>query len=252
MPHFYVRTEDINASHFSIRGSEAHHIRQVLKKAKGDVIKLFDGKNRSYTAKIDSITPEGISGTLIDDVSETDQSRVRIHLFQGVPRGQKMDYIIGKCTELGVSSITPISCQRCVKKLDPHTYSLKYDRWKNISLSASKQCGRADLPRIHPVSSFSDAVQCSDGAVFQFLPWEGEERVSLKDALNKTVVPNMKSDRDISINIWIGPEGGFSFEEVTEARHRGIQTVTLGKRILRTETAGMVTVALIQYELDVL
>ncbi|MFH1379536.1 MAG: 16S rRNA (uracil(1498)-N(3))-methyltransferase [bacterium] len=252
MPHFYVRPEDISGSHFSIRGEEVHHIQHVLKKKIGDTINIFDGIHRAYVAQIEHMTSDDISGILVHNITDNVPSSITIHLFQGIPRGQKMDYIVEKCTELGVSSITPVICRRSIKKISPDKNSAKFERWDTLALAASKQSGRLVVPTIHPAVEFAYAIRETTKADIQFLPWEGETNLSLKEALQTWAVPYKQAHKTFSINVWIGPEGGFAAEEITLAQEHSVHPVTLGNSILRTETAGIVTLAIIQYELNLL
>ena len=248
MPHFYVKPEHIRQGRFIIDGEDSHHLQHVLRKKIGDVIRMFDGKSRAYQGIIETLKPHEIIGTIIDRKDTTDEAGVQIHLFQSLPKGSKFDFIIEKCTELGVSSITPVISERCIKKITPEESLKKKDRWGKIARSASEQCGRDSIPIIHPLKYFVDAVKQTSHDAVQLIPWEGEEHCSLKAALHRGVI---KGEKNIpAVNIWIGPEGGFSLQEITLARENNMHTVTLGKHILRTETAGLVTLALIQYELD--
>lgn len=249
MPHFYVNPKNIHNERFSIQGEECHHLQHVLRKKIGDIIRLFDGENHAYRVRIDTISGDTISGTIESQEASAESTDSNLHLFQALPKGNKFDFIIEKCTELGVSSITPVVSSRCMKKILPERDARQYDRWKKIACSAAEQCGRKTIPTIYRAKNFLDALNSSENVV-QLLPWEGEEKLALKEALHHFVKKSgRKKD---AIHIWIGPEGGFSLKEIILAREHGVKTVTLGERILRTETAGMITLALIQYEFDML
>lgn len=248
MPHFYVKPEHVRQGRFIIDGEESHHLQHVLRKRKGDVIRMFDGQNRSYQGIIEALTSHEVSGAIIDRQDTAGRPGVQINLFQSLPKGSKFDLIIEKCTELGVSSITPVISERSIKKITPEESLKKKDRWEKIARSASEQCGRDTLPVIHPLADFGDALTKVPHDAVHLIPWEGEEILSFKEAAKRHI--QKKQNKIPAVTIWIGPEGGFSRREIEQARKAGMHTVTLGKNILRTETAGLVTISLVQYELD--
>lgn len=246
MPRFYVRPEDIDHGRFVLRGDETHHIQHVLRKKPGDIISIFDGHHGSFEARIESLDVDRLAGIILKPIRTAALPRVILELFQAVPRGQKMDYIIEKATEIGVSSITPVICERCVTKISYKNNLTKHDRWKRIARSAAQQCGRNDLPAIGPVRSFADTFTGDNRSIFRLMLHEKEHAIPLKKALRMGL-----SDKPV-VQIWVGPEGGFSLHEISCAQVHDVHAVSLGRRILRTETAGLIAAALIQYELDLL
>lgn len=248
MPHFYVKPENIRNGRFCIQGDESHHLLHVLRKKVGDCIKIFDGEHNAYRARIEHIQDKEITGSIESCEDSSKSPSVQTHLFQVLPKGSKFEFIIEKCTELGVSSITPIISSRCAKHIPPDRRDHNYARWKKIVESACKQCGRMDIPVIHEIQKISNVFCELDKNALHIMPWEGEAHKTLKNIFaDYKQTPNTIPS---AVHFWIGPEGGFTLGEVKVAEECGIQTVSLGERILRTETAGLVTLSLIQYELD--
>lgn len=214
---------------------KARYILSVLRKRLGDTIRVIDGKGKCYEAKISHISKKDV---FIDIVSETPlntESLLNLVLCQGILKGEKMDLVIQKATELGIKEIIPLYTERCLVKK-----TSKIKRWQKIAEEASEQCGRAYIPKIHEpidIKSFLLSLNRFNGFVF----WE-EGGISLKDAFYKIV----DLTRSL-IYIIIGTEGGLTYNEVRLAEERGFIRTTLGKRILRAETAAIVSVALIQF-----
>jgi 16S rRNA (uracil1498-N3)-methyltransferase len=213
----------------------------VLRKIPGEEVRLFDGENRSYRARLESISPDRVEGAILEELKAS-RLPYRLRLFQGMPKGDKLEWILEKGTELGVAEFIPVVTERSVVRVPSDRIPKKLDRWRKIVLAAAGQCGRSDLPEVRAPLPFAEALALCGPSDLTVLPWEGEEATSLKAALSG------KKGGTV-LNLFIGPEGGFSVGEVEEARGRGAVTATMGPLILRTETAGIAAAAAVLYEM---
>lgn len=239
---FFVPKECVNDSKIIIKGSDVNHIKNVLRHVVGDVLDVVSD-NIKYSAKIVEINSELIKCEIVD-VHKEDTSNVKITIFQGLAKADKIEYIIQKCTELGVYEIAPVEMKRCVVKLDSKDKIKKIERWKKIAEVASKQSLRNDILKVGKIYSFEDMKNCINNYDYVILAYEKEVNVTLKSILKKI-------DCDfVNIAVIIGPEGGIDDGEVAELIAQGAKSVTLGKRILRTETAPVAIAAIIMYELE--
>lgn len=241
MPKFFVKSEDINDHTVTLEGENANHIGNVLRAKTGDMITVCDGEGRDYECKITEITKKYVRAKITDIFTNDNEPDIKITLYQGLPKADKMELVIQKCIEIGVDRIVPVKTEHTVVKLDGKE-DKKLLRWNKIAEAAAKQCGRGKIPVVDRVMNFKEAVDegCSlDGAV---IPYEKEKGNSLKSFA--------KGFKGKSIGVFIGPEGGFSNSEIEYAISRGVKSVTLGKRILRTETAGLVASVILLYELE--
>mgnify|MGYP003304925140 FL=1 len=213
----------------------------MLRAREGEEITLCDGEGMDYQCRIASLERGVLLDILSKDVCET-EPKTKITLYQGLPKADKMELIIQKCVELGVDRIVAVSTERAIVKLDKKE-TKKLERWQKIAEAAAKQSGRGKIPEIgQQVLKFKEAVAEAkelDGAI---IPYEREQETGIRQ-----FVQNFKGE---SVGVFIGPEGGFADEEIALAQENGITPITLGKRILRTETAGMTTTAILLYELD--
>lgn len=243
MPKFFTARENITDTDITIDNEDVAHITRVLRLSEGDEITVCDGQGYDYTAKIDFIEPKKIVCKIIERQKCDTEPNIEVTLFQGIPKAAKMDYIIQKTTELGITRIVPVMLDRCVVKLEnKKAETKKCERWQKISNEAAKQSGRGVVPTINMPVSIDEALTMAKENDLCFVPYECEERTSLKKVL--------MSESDIkSIGFIIGPEGGFSMSEIEKIRTSGVETITLGKRILRTETAGEAVLAMIMYDL---
>lgn len=240
MPKFFAEQEQIKENHITLLGEDAKHIKTVLRAKEGEEITICDGCGTDYLCKICGFG-DGVETEILEKMPCEAEPRTKITLYQGLPKADKMEWIIQKCVELGVVRIVAVSTERAIVKLDKKEEK-KLDRWQKIAEAAAKQSGRGIIPQMgKKVLSFSQAVEEAaslDGAI---IPYEKEQHHGLKE-----FVQDFKGQE---IGIFIGPEGGFSEEEIHLAKEKGILPITLGKRILRTETAGMTTAAILLYEL---
>ena len=243
MQRFFVEPHQIDGERHEIHitGSDVNHIVNVLRMKKGEELWISD-KEKEYHCVIENAGEDEVLLHILY-VQEPDyELKNRIYLFQGLPKADKMELIIQKCVELGVERIVAVSTERAIVKLDKKE-GKKLERWQKIAEAAAKQSGRGKIPEIGgQVLKFKDAVAEAkrlDGAI---IPYEREEKMGLREFV--------KDFEGESIGVFIGPEGGFAEEEIALAKENGITPITLGKRILRTETAGMTTTAILLYELD--
>lgn len=220
-----------------VRGPDVRHMVKVLRLGPGDTVVLLDGTGRAARARIESAGREEVTLTRLDEFTPGGEPPVKVTLVQGLAKGEKMDLIIHKTTELGVAEIIPLVCRRSVVRLEGHKSSGRQERWQRVAMEAAKQCRRARIPLVRLPQSLGEVLEEITVGTVAFLPWEEEKGRPFGQAL--------AVDRPEGVYIFIGPEGGFEAEEVEEARQRGVVTVTLGPRILRTETAGLVSLALI-------
>lgn len=244
MPRFYIEPRSIKEKKVNIRGAEARHIKTVLRLGKGDMINIFDGTGREYAVLIENVSPARVEGRIIEDRSIEVESLVDVTLFQGLPKSGKMDLIIQKCTELGVHRIVPVLTSRTIPEIDPKKMKTRKLRWERIAREAARQSGRTRIPEIGDVISFSDVF--GEEADLKLIFWEGEREAQLKDVLGRCRV----AAYPCRVGLFVGPEGGFGREEIGQARYKGAIPVSLGPRILRTETAGMIATAIIMYEFE--
>lgn len=241
MPKFFFNKNDISRGQVQLFGEDEKHIKTVLRAREGEEITLCDGEGMDYQCRIASLERGVLLDILSKEVCET-EPKTKITLYQGLPKADKMELIIQKCVELGVDRIVAVSTERAIVKLDKKE-TKKLERWQKIAEAAAKQSGRGKIPEIgQQVLKFKEAVAEAkelDGAI---IPYEREEETGIRQ-----FVQNFKGE---SVGVFIGPEGGFADEEIALAQGNGITPITLGKRILRTETAGMTTTAILLYELD--
>ena len=241
MPKFFFNKNDISRGQVQLFGEDEKHIKTVLRAREGEELTLCDGEGMDYQCRIASLERGVLLDILSKEVCET-EPRTKITLYQGLPKADKMELIIQKCVELGVDRIVAVSTERAIVKLDKKE-SKKLERWQKIAEAAAKQSGRGKIPEIgQQVLKFKEAVAEAkelDGAI---IPYEKEQETGIRQFV--------QGFRGESIGVFIGPEGGFAEEEIALAQENGITPITLGKRILRTETAGMTTAAILLYELD--
>ncbi len=240
MPRFFVDKNQIQENFINITGDDVKHIKRVLRLREGEKIEVCDGAGRDYDCKIESLSDELVRAEIVESFDNTSEAPIKLCVYQGMPKSDKMDYIVQKCVELGVCEIVPVITKRAVSI--PRDAEKKTVRWQRIADEAAKQCGRGILPKIENTISFADAIKrMSDEDALSIMPYECEREGSLSELLKKT-------DKK-KINVFIGPEGGFDESEVEKATAAGVFTVTLGPRILRTETAPLAVCSAIMYEL---
>jgi len=240
MPRFYVPAPHIENDLLKIKGNEAKHIRRVLRLKAGDEIIVFDGLGKEYEGKIVEEGPSSVVMKVQNFFFSKRESPLEITLAQSLLKGEKMDTLIQKATELGVKEIIPFLSSRSVPFLDKSGRLKRHYRWERIAIEASKQCGRGVIPKIEPLQDYSEMLQTAPSNSLRLILWE-REGIKLKEVLERSIEKT---------KIWfiIGPEGGFSQEEVEEAKRTGFITVTFGERILRAETASLCFLSILQYD----
>jgi len=221
-----------------ITGSDVNHITNVLRMEKGAEITVLDGKGSEYLCRLDGFSRESISAEILSKQQVRSELPVKLYLFQGMPKSDKMDQIIQKSIELGVYRIIPVFTERSVVKLDSGKKEQKTKRYNTIAESAAKQAGRGIIPEVALPLSWKEALDCAASLDRIILPYE------LADNMENTrsVLANLPQNG--SVGIFIGPEGGFAVSETEDLIRRGASVITLGRRILRTETAGPAILAM--------
>jgi 16S rRNA (uracil1498-N3)-methyltransferase len=244
MPQFLVAPEDVRRNAFRIDGPEAHHVVKVLRLGLGATLDLFDGQGGRFTGVIEDVHPDGSVTGKVTATHKKEIGTAKITLYQGLLKASHWDYALEKGTELGVAAFVPILTPRTVVLLhEVERVKAKQERWSRLVLSAAKQCGRADLPEVREPAQFRDAIRACKNKGTVLLAWEGLQGSSAADALR----PALKNSE--AVHLFIGPEGGFTAEEIELARAEGGVVFGMGPRILRAETAAMAAVTLVQYEL---
>ena len=238
MANFYIEKTDITENIATISGEEAQHISRVLRMKKGDEVTLCDGEGMFYEAVLSDFSDKMVTAEITSSRRAETEPNVQVTVFQGVPKNPKLETIIQKLTEIGAVRLVPVDTKRAVAKLDKEN---KVDRLRKIAREAAKQSKRGIVPEVLSPVSFKEAVKMAAEADLALIPYEEEREMSLKKALQG------KTPKTVSV--MIGPEGGFDSEEIRLAMESGITSVTLGKRILRTETAPIAVCSAILYEL---
>lgn len=241
---FFVEDSQIAEKEAYIEGADMRHIRNVLRMREGDHIRISNGKDRCFICRIAAWEEERVRLVLLEEDPEGTELASRICLFQCLPKGDKMEWVIQKNTELGAAEIIPVASRRAVVKLDAKKAKAKVERWQAIARSAAEQSKRTVVPTIHPVMDFEEALAYAEGLDLRVIPYENAEGMEATREWLKSAVPGQ------SIGILIGPEGGFEREEVDQAMAAGWKPLTLGKRILRTETAGMTLISALMLQLE--
>ncbi|MBR2338559.1 MAG: 16S rRNA (uracil(1498)-N(3))-methyltransferase [Clostridia bacterium] len=232
MPRFFV--QPISDDHACVTGQDAHHIARVLRMREGEGLTLCDGMGTDYRCEIETIADGEVGVKVLERTSTESEPSVRVTLYQGLPKSEKMDWIIQKCVEIGVARVVPVAMARSIVRLKPDEGTKKQARWQKIAAEAACQSGRGCIPRVDaPVSLKQVIAQLEDTPAIVFYEGGGKPLAQLVNA-------------DMTeLSIFIGPEGGFDVGEIEMLQESGVQIATLGKRILRCETAPMVAMAVI-------
>ncbi|MBO5551264.1 MAG: 16S rRNA (uracil(1498)-N(3))-methyltransferase [Lachnospiraceae bacterium] len=246
MHHFFTEPSNIEDQDIYICGSDYNHIKNVLRLRPGDVISVSNGVSRDeYRCHIEAFETDRVHLRL-DFIKRADvELPVRLILFQGLPKSDKMDFIVQKAVELGISEVVPVALSRCVTRLDDKKKQNRVQRWNTIAEAAAKQSKRAVIPPVQPVMTLEEALKYSQGIDHRLIPYELTKESSSAAELLEGVQPGE------SVGIFIGPEGGFEETEVRAAREAGFSDISLGKRILRTETAALVVLSWFIYLFEI-
>ncbi len=239
---FFVEPGQITAQEAEITGGDVNHIRNVLRMKAGEQVRISDQQGQDFLCRIEKLEESRIL-LRIQEKCQGTEPPIKITLFQGLPKGDKMELVVQKGVELGASEIVPVAMQNCVVKLDQKRAEHKRARWQAIAESAAKQSKRSLVPVVRPVCTFSEAAAYARELDVRLFPYEQERGMAhTREVLQKV----KKGD---SVGIFIGPEGGFSAGEVESIRHE-MEIISLGNRILRTETAGLAALAMLLYEVE--
>lgn len=244
MHHFFVTPAQVDESTIYIEGPDVNHMKNVLRMKYGEQLEVSDGNNLKYVCSVQAYEDDKAILDILEKKEADTELDSEIYLFQGLPKSDKMDLIVQKAVELGVSYVVPVSTKRAVVKLDEKKAAKKVDRWNTIAESAAKQAGRSKIPEVTQVMSFNEALKKSQELDVVLIPYELAEGMSEA----RKIIRNIGKGQ--SIGIFIGPEGGFDHDEVEKAVECGAKSITLGKRILRTETAGLAVLAILMFELE--
>lgn len=242
MPRFFISPDDCKTNQIEIIGENARHIGRVLRMAPGDEVILCDGQGKDYRCHLTTFEKDRIFAEVEEIIPTVTEPTLKVTLFMALPKGDKMELIIQKTTELGVFAIVPVASANCVTKLSPERAEKKQDRLQQIALEAAKQSGRGQVPLIESVHTFAQAVERMQN--------EYDKAFLLYEAAGKTAEQTMASEMNSSnktIAFFVGPEGGLAEKEVALCKEKGITIVGLGPRILRCETAPLVFLSILMY-----
>lgn len=244
MYQFFVEDEQIEQDVIHIQSADANHISHALRMKPGDMIRISGESGKTYLCHIAEMTKDEVTAAIDEvDTQETEFPH-KVYLFQGLPKGDKMELVIQKAVELGVYEIIPVEMKNCVVKLDEKRAGNKLKRWQAIAESAAKQSKRTIIPQVQMPVPWKKALEMAKALDITLVPYENERGMSQ----TRETVRGIAKGADIGV--MIGPEGGFAAEEIGEVSDAGLPRISLGKRILRTETAGLVTLSVLIYELD--
>lgn len=244
MYRFYVENCNGLQENILITGSDVNHIKNVLRLKCGEHILVSDGEGKDYKCSIHDIQSDAVVAKIEDVSSNCAELPVDIVLFQGMPKQDKMEFIIQKAVELGVKEIIPVLTKRSVVKIDEKKSARKLERYNAIAEAAAKQSGRGIIPYVREFMSFENAIEYAKKLEMNIIPYEEAKGIEH----SKKVIKDIKGHK--TLGIFIGPEGGFAVDEVDMAMKLGAECITLGNRILRTETAGMTVLSIIMFELE--
>ena len=243
MYHFFVSEEQINGENAYIEGSDVNHIANVLRMKPGEELLISVKGDWDYLCKIDDIETDRVNLKVLESMEQRELP-VNITLLQGIPKSDKLEMIIQKAVELGVSEIIPVKTKRVVVKIEEKKQASKVNRWNAIAESAAKQSKRSIIPKVSEPMSIDNALEIVKDFGVKLIPYENA------DGIDKTRKILDSMDKTKNIAVFIGPEGGFEEAEVERIKNSGFEVITLGKRILRTETAGLALLSNIMIRLE--
>jgi len=257
MHRFFVRPSSIQGDQVTLGGAVVHQIRNVLRLSPGDVITVLDDSGWEYQVRLSTVEQQAANGFLESKVLARTEPRAKVTLYQSLLKGEKFEWVLQKGTELGVVEFVPTVANRCVIGSVDDVKETRMRRWRRIVLEAAEQSHRGRLPRLHEPLLFPQACERARNSDLALMPWEGEQMRPIRSMLldspptpvtvqGKTVMMR----RPFSISVFVGPEGGFTTREVDQARKYGIAPVSLGPRILRSETAALAAATIILHELE--
>lgn len=243
MYQFFVEDEQIGRAFITITGADVNHIKNALRMKPGEKIRISNQKGRDYFCEISEVADDFVQAEILKNEAPSTELSGKIYLFQGIPKGDRMETVIEKAVELGVYEIIPVAMRRCVVKLDAKKESARIKRWQKLSETAAKQSKRSRIPKIHEIMNYQEAAEYALQCDVCLVPYENEMGMKkTKEALS-SIKPGD------SVAVLIGPEGGFSKEEIEFVKDR-MHLISLGRRILRTDTAGIAVMAAMMLELE--
>ncbi len=240
MSRFFVQKSAIKGKNIMVDGEEAHHILDVMRLKELDKVVTFDGTGMEYVGFIKEIKRKNLVIEIVETRTPSNKGSSKVTLIQAIPKKDKMDYIAEKATELGVFSIVPVATKRTIPDWDEAKRNANVERWRKIAQEASKQCGRSDIPEIDGIVDFTESVRGANKYDLALIAALSDEAVPIKDILR-----DFKGGR---VAIAIGPEGDFTPDEIKLARESGFKLVSLGPRVLKSDTAGLAMLAILNYE----
>ncbi|MEE1249254.1 MAG: 16S rRNA (uracil(1498)-N(3))-methyltransferase [Lachnospiraceae bacterium] len=246
MYQFFVDDAQIGKEFITITGSDVNHIKNVLRMKPGEKIRVSNQKGQDYFCSILELGDDFVQADILDSEAANTELSAKVYLFQALPKGDRMETVIQKAVELGVHEIIPVAMKYCVVKLDAKKAENKRKRWQAIAESAAKQSKRSLIPVVHEVMSFKEALSYAKECKVNLVPYENERGM---EATGKAFSELQKDD---TISVMIGPEGGFSEEEIELVKEENMKIISLGKRILRTDTAAIATLSMLMLHLEML
>lgn len=245
MYQFFVPDGQIEEDRVIIRGEDVNHIGNVLRMKPGERIRVSGASGQAYYCRIEAIGKDQVAAAIERRDEEGTEFAHRVCLFQGLPKSDKLEWIVQKAVELGVSEVIPVAMKRSVVKLDEKKAMARQARWQAIAESAAKQSKRTVIPQVHAPVSWESALARADGLDAVLVPYENERGLAATRGQIRAI------EGGASVGLMIGPEGGFAPEELCDIDAHGFARISLGRRILRTETAGLMALSALVYELDV-
>ena len=244
MHHFFVTPQQISGDKIRIEGGDVNHMKNVLRMKLHEKAEISDGESRTYLCEVEAYEEDVAVLHILEEMEADTEPASKLYLFQGLPKSDKMELIVQKAVELGVYQVIPVAMKRSVVRLDDKKAAKKVERWGEIARSAAKQSGRGIVPKVGGILKYDEALMLSKELDVVMIPYELAEGMERTKQIMESVKPGQ------SVGIFIGPEGGFEKEEVEQAKEAGASEITLGKRILRTETAGLTALSILMYHLE--
>lgn len=244
MYQFFVEDAQVGDASVTIEGGDVNHIRNVLRMKCGERVRISTETGRNFYCEIAEVTECMVRADIIEECAEGTELPNKIYLFQGLPKNDKMELIIQKAVELGAYEIIPVAMKNCVVKLDDKKAASKVARWQEIAKSAAKQSKRSLIPMIRMPISYKLAIEAAKELDVVLIPYENERGMAATKEAIEAIRPGQ------SIGIFIGPEGGFTDAEISIAKDENMQLISLGRRILRTETAGLAAMSILMYHIE--
>ncbi|MCD8300983.1 MAG: 16S rRNA (uracil(1498)-N(3))-methyltransferase [Clostridiales bacterium] len=243
MQQFFIEDEQIGKEYVTITGGDVNHIKNVLRMRPGERIRVSSAGGQNFFCEIAEIGRDFVQADIIDENAPDTELASRIYLFQALPKGDRMDYVVQKSVELGVYEIIPVAMKYCVVRLDEKRAEKKVARWQAIAENAAKQAKRSIVPEVRPVMSYGEAISYAGECDVRLVPYENEKRMTATAEALEKLVPGK------SVSVIIGPEGGFSPEEIAAVRE-SMDVISLGRRILRTDTAAVCAMSAVMMHLE--